>query len=507
MSHPQPIQSVVIVGGGTAGWMAAAALSRLTGEAGVKVRLIESEEIGTIGVGEATIPTLLTFNAMLGIDEDAFVRATNATFKLGIEFVDWDQQGKRYIHPFGAPSADREGVNYHQFWLKAVHSGADLSELGTFEEHNLSAVAARLGRFCRPGGPAGSVLSGLRYAFHFDAGLYARFLRQYAEKNGVVRTEGRIVDVNLHAETGFIDSIRLASGETVSGDLFVDCSGFRGLLIGEALKTPYLDWSTYLPCDRAVTVGSSHVDLTTPYTRSTAGVAGWSWRIPLQSRTGHGHVYCSQHLSDDQAIDALLARLEGQPISDPRFLRFTTGRRQALWVGNCVAIGMAAGFLEPLESTSIHLIQTGIAKLLALFPRKTISPVEVSEYNRLAIREYEQARDFIILHYKATRRDDSPFWRHCNAMSIPDSLAEKIDLFRTRGRVIRHEDDLFTTNSWLAVMLGQGIMPQDHDPCADMVPQDAVVDYVCHVRDVIRKTALAMPTQGEFMDRHSLSNA
>ena len=494
------VRQIVIVGGGTAGWMAAAALARLIEPGGISVCLIESDEIGTVGVGEATIPTLRTFNAMLGIDEDDFMRATGATFKLGIEFRNWDRIGAQYIHPFGASGADRNGVNYHQFWLRAKLSGASQEDIGTFEDHNLSAVAARLGRFTRPAGPAGSVLSSLRYAFHFDAGLYAQYLRRYAEARGVVRVEGRIDDVTLHGEDGFIDSVRLVSGGVVKGDLFIDCSGFRGLLIGEALQTPYLDWRAFLPCDRAVAVPTAHVDLATPYTRSTADSAGWRWRIPLQHRAGNGHVYCSEFMSEDDAVARLMEGLEGGPLADPKPLRFTTGRREAFWVRNCVAIGLSAGFLEPLESTSIHLIQTGIAKLLALFPGEDIDPVEIAEYNRLTVLEYEQVRDFIILHYKATRRDDSAFWRHCRDMAVPDSLRAKMDLFQVRGRVFRREDDLFTLNSWLSVMLGQGLSPRGYDPLLANLPAAEAVDFVRHVREVVNKAALAMPTHRTFVE-------
>ena len=498
----RPVRRIVVVGGGTAGWMAAAALARLIEPGGVSLCLIESDEIGTVGVGEATIPTLRTFNAMLGIDEDDFMRATGATFKLGIEFRNWDQLGDRYIHPFGNSGADRHGVNYHQFWLRAKLSGASLDDIGTFEEHNLSAVAGRLGRFCRPTGPAGSVLSGLRYAFHFDAGLYAQYLRRYAQARGVTRREGRIEDVTLRAEDGFIDRVVLAGGEVVAGDLFIDCSGFRGLLIGEALKTAYQDWRAFLPCDRAVAVPTAKIDLATPYTRATADSAGWRWRIPLQHRTGNGHVYCSEFMSEDDAIARLLAGLEDSTLADPKPLRFTTGRRAAFWVKNCVAIGLSAGFLEPLESTSIHLIQTGIAKLLALFPGNDIDPSEIDEYNRLTAMEYEQVRDFIILHYKATRRDDSPFWRHCRDMAVPDSLRTKMGLFQVRGRVFRRDDDLFTLNSWLSVMLGQGLSPRDCDPLLATLPAAEATDFVRHVRDVVNQTALAMPSQIDFIRRH-----
>ena len=494
----RPVKRVVIVGGGTAGWMAAAALSRLMAKPGMSVRVVESDEIGTIGVGEATIPTLRTFNSMLGIDENDFLRATQGTFKLGIEFVDWDQLGNRYFHPFGTAGFDYAGINYHQFWLKAVLADRDPG-VGKFDEHSISAAAARRGGFTRPSSSAASVLSGLRYAFHFDAGLYAQYLRLYAERRGVIRHEGRVVDVALHPQDGFIDSVRLANGETIEGDLFIDCSGFRGILIGGALKTPYVNWQDFLPCDRAVAVPSQNVDLATPYTRSTADAAGWRWRIPLQHRTGNGHVYASRFMNDDEAISKLMAGLEGAALAEPNLLRFTTGRRETFWVMNCVAIGLAAGFLEPLESTSIHLIQTGIAKLLALFPGNEIDEKEVEEYNRLTALEYEQVRDFIILHYKATRRDDSPFWLRCRDMAVPDSLRAKLELFQVRGRVFRRDDDLFTLNSWLSVMLGQGICPRDYDPLVDSIPPGEALKLVRHVREAIGQASANMSSHQAFI--------
>jgi tryptophan halogenase len=494
-----PVRSVVIVGGGTSGWMCAAALSRLIAHAGVSVTLIESEEIGTVGVGEATIPSLLQFNAMLGLDENDFLRNTQGTFKLGIEFVDWSRVGSRYIHPFGTFGVDAQGIKFHQLWLKLAQLGeADVGDLG---DYNLCTVAARLARFARPGGDRNSVLSSLRYAFHFDAGLYARYLRTYSEGRGVVRIEGKIVQVKRKSENGFIDSVLLADGRDVPGELFIDCSGFRGLLIEQTLQAGFESWSHWLPCDRAVAVPCESSGTLLPYTRSTADTAGWRWRIPLQHRIGNGYVYCSDFISDQAAKEQLLSNLDGAPLAEPRVLKFAAGRRKKFWDKNCVAIGLAGGFIEPLESTSIHLGQTGIAKLLALFPDRGFSRVEIDAYNQATALEYERVRDFIILHYEATERDDTPFWRRCRDMDVPESLHQKIQLFRSKGRVLRWQEDLFTEDSWIAVMLGQGIVPSGYDPLVDSLPLEKLRQFVRHIKDVVAKTAQAMPTHENFITR------
>ena len=491
-----PIRAIVIVGGGTAGWMAAAALARLC-SAGTSITLIESEEIGTIGVGEATIPPIRTFNQMVGIDENEFVRRTEATFKLGIEFVDWTRAGHRYMHPFGRYGADMEGVGFHQFWLKSRSAG----EPHEFEDFNLCAVAARHGRFQRPSPDARSVLSTLNYAFHFDASLYAAFLRDHATARGVVRREGRIVDVALRGEDGFVEQLHLESGERIGGDLFIDCSGFRGLLIGQALGVGYEDWSRWLPCDRAVAVPAAATEAPLPYTRATALAAGWQWRIPLRHRVGTGYVYSSAHISDDEAAATALAKLDGKPLNEPRFLRFTAGRRDRVWERNVVALGLASGFLEPLESTSIHFVQAGISKLLALFPDRRFSPVLADEYNRLTALQLEQVRDFIILHYKATERRDSNFWRAAADMAVPDSLAGKIALFQENGRVFRHEDELFSEASWLAVLLGQGVVPRRWDPLADALPDQEVRETLARMAPFIRQAAQSMPPHRDYLAR------
>ena len=496
-----PIRNVVIVGGGTAGWMTAAALSRLTA-AGVKVTLIESEEIGTVGVGEATIPPLLDYNNALGIDQIEFIRKTQATFKLGIEFVNWARQGDRYIHPFGVYGRDGPGVKFHQVWLRDRQMAGDPGEPGDIGDYCLSVVAARHNRFAWPTNTPGAVLSTLRYAFHFDASLYARFLRGYAEARGVSRVEGRIDRVDQDPETGFITAVSTDDGRSVEGALFVDCSGFRSLLLGKTLGVPFRSWKHWLPCDRAIAVPCAGDSDPTPYTRSTAGSAGWRWRIPLQHRIGNGHVFSSSHMEEALALDELIGGLDGEPLAEPRTLRFEAGRRERLWEKNCVGIGLAGGFIEPLESTSIHLIQSGIFKLMGLFPDGGFDRHEIEQYNKLLIDEYERIRDFIILHYWATERDDSDFWTHCRTMEIPDSLAEKVALWSAKGRLFREQADLFTEDSWIAVFLGQRRIPRGHDPLADALPAEESKRFLASTSDVIRKTALAMPRHGQFIEKH-----
>ena len=498
---PRPIREIVIVGGGTAGWMAAAALSRLTA-AGVAITLVESDEIGTIGVGEATIPSLHDFNRLLGIDEDEFVRATRATFKLGIEFVDWARPGDRYLHPFGTHGRDVQGLKFHQLWLRQSRLGGAAGDVGQLDEYCLSAVAARAGRFARPSDNPAAVLASLGYAFHFDAGLYARYLRQRSEAAGVTRVEGKIVAVDRDGVSGHIAAIMLADARRVGGELFVDCSGFRSLLLGEALGVPFTSWQHWLPCDRALAVPSSGAGGLLPYTRATAGRAGWRWRIPLQHRVGNGHVYASAFCGDGEAEDELLRGIDGAPLGEVRQLRFVAGVRDRLWDGNCVALGLAGGFLEPLESTSIHLIQSGIARLMSLFPDTSFADAERDEYNRLLRLEYEQVRDFIILHYHATTRDDSDFWNQCRTMEVPVSLANKIELWRSKARVIRDQGGLFTDDSWIAVLAGQGAAPVSYDPLADTLSVDETGRFMRHLRELIAKTAVAMPRHEDFITRH-----
>jgi len=489
------IGRVVIVGGGTAGWMAAAALSRFLDNGRRRIALIESDAIGTVGVGEATIPPIVGFNAMLDIDENAFLRATQGTIKLGIEFVNWSRIGGRYIHPFGFFGQDLHGIPFHQLWLRENGRG----DPGYISEYCMSAVAAAGRKFGRPSQKARPPLSEMLYAFHFDASLYARFLRQRAERQGVTRHEGRIVKVHRDGETGDVTAVELEGGRRIEGDLFVDCSGFRALLIGEALGVGYEDWNHWLPVDRAIPVPTTNVAPPDPFTRATAHGAGWQWRIPLQHRTGNGHVYCSAFTSDEEAERVLMANLESEPFADPRVIRFTTGRRKESWSHNVVCMGLSSGFLEPLESTSIHLVQNGIQRLLALFPGKPISPLERDEYNRGMRDLYEDIRDFIILHYKATERDDTPFWRHVRDMPIPETLQRKIDLWKVHGRVFREGKELFGTVSWVAVMLGQNIWPDAYDPIADSLDEHKVAAAMAEMRERYRAAAAALPTQEEFL--------
>ena len=498
----QRIGKVVIVGGGTAGWMAAAALSKIMGEMpGLSIELVESEEIGTVGVGEATIPPLREFNRFLGFEEDELVRETRATFKLGIEFVNWGRRGDRYFHPFGIHGRDAEGIKFHQMWLRQSRLEKP-QDIGLLGDYCLSTVAARLGRFTRPVADPEAVLSSLSYAYHFDASLYAWQLRKLAENCGVTRVEGKIGAVEQNGSSGFITAVTLEDGRRVEGELFIDCSGFRSLLLGSGLGVRYRSWQHWLPCDRAVAVQGALAGPPPPFTRATAGSAGWRWRIPLQYRIGHGHVYSSAHLSDEQATDELLGGLDASPAGEPRQLRFVAGRRERMWERNCVAIGLSAGFIEPLESTGIHLIQSGIARLMALFPNCDFDQAEIDQYNRYVIREYEQVRDFIILHYHATERGDSDFWTHCRTMPIPDALAAKIELWRAKARVFREEYDLFTEDSWIAVLCGQNVVARSFYPLALVLPADEAGDFLRHLRDIVSKTAYAMPTHEEFIARN-----
>jgi tryptophan 7-halogenase len=479
--------------------MAAAALARAIGFP-VSVQLIESDDIGTVGVGEATVPHLRSFNTSLQIDEVEFVRAVRGTFKLGIQFVDWGRIGDRYVHGFGTIGHEYRSLPFHQYWIKLQHLG----KAQPLDAYSLNTAAAPAGRFMSGASdvPAGSPLSQVAYAYHFDAGLYAQFLRRYAEARGVKRVEGEVVEVRLRGEDGFIEAVTLKSGLTVTGDLFIDCSGFRGLLIEQALKTGYDDWTRWLPCDRAVAVPSEKTGAATPYTRSTARAAGWQWRIPLQHRTGNGLVYSSAHMSDDEAAATLRANLDGRPLADPRVLRFTTGRRRQMWNRNCVALGLASGFLEPLESTSIYLIQSGIARLIDMLPDRRMSPVLRERYNAEAAFEIERIRDFLILHYCATERRDSEFWKYCGTMSIPGELRAKMELFRESGRFYRDADEMFAQTSWVQVMVGQGIVPRGYHPLVDAISDPELQKYADSVRNVIASCVAAMPLHEQFIDRY-----
>ena len=489
------IERVVIVGGGTAGWMAAAALTRFLDNGRRQIHLVESDAIGTVGVGEATIPPILGFNALLDLNENEFLRETQGTIKLGIEFVNWGRVGERYFHPFGTFGQDLHGISFHQLWLREHGRG----DPGGISEYCMSAVAAANGRFGRPSRNARPPLSEINYAFHFDASLYAKYLRGRAEKQGVRRHEGRIVRVHRDPESGDVTAVELESGERIGGDLFIDCSGFRALLIGETLGVGYEDWSHWLPVDRAIPVPTSNIGPPDPFTRSTAHSAGWQWRIPLQHRTGNGHVYCSEFMGDEEAECILMANLESEPFADRRVIRFTTGRRKQSWSHNVVCLGLSSGFLEPLESTSIHFIQNGIQRLLALFPDRRISPLERDEYNRGMTELYEDVRDFIILHYKATQRDDTPFWRYVRDMPIPEALERKIGLWKLHGCLFRDGFELFGTTSWVAVMLGQNIWPDRHDPIADTLDEGKVAQAMSEMRERYRNAAMALPSQEDFL--------
>lgn len=491
-----PIRNIVIVGGGTAGWMAAAALSHQLKPLAPSVTLIESSAIGTVGVGEATIPGIRDFNHALGIDEREFMQATQATFKLGIEFTDWKNRDHSFFHPFGRYGVDFNGVPFHHYWQKLKKQG-DQSTLG---DYSLATVMARHYRFAQPHPNPPAPFADYAYAFHFDASAYATYLRRYAETRGVRRIDARVEEVNQDSDTGFITGVRLDTGKLITGDLFIDCSGFRGLLIEQALQTGYEDWSHWLPCDRAVAVQSEREGELAPYTIATAREAGWQWRIPLQRRAGNGYVYTSELLSAEQAESALLATITDNLISEPRHLRFVAGRRRAFWHKNCVALGLAAGFLEPLESTSISLIQTGIGRLLEFFPHRGFDPAPIAEANRLTRLEWEQVRDFIILHYSATHRDDSPLWHRCRQMSLPDSLQHKIEVYRSSGQFVHYEQESFADQSWLSLYDGFGIHPHSRDFRVETM--NRLEEQMKAVKAKIRELSDSVISHDEFIKKH-----
>ena len=482
------IKRLVILGGGTAGWMTAAALSATFGKT-LAISLLESDTIGTVGVGEATIPTIHWFNELIGLNEAEFVRATKASFKLGIEFVDWARPGSRYFHPFGRYGVDLGRVPFHQCWLRAQGDGAD-RPLSAF---SLAAQLAEEGRFTKPVSDPRSILSTLGYAYHFDAGLYARHLRGLAEANGVTRYEGVLQKVERNAETGFVTVLSTDRGERLEGDLFIDCSGFRALLIGDAMGASFEDWSNWLPCVRAVAVPCTRVQETTPFTRSTLRPAGWQWRIPLQHRTGNGYVYSSPFLSDDEAAATLLGNLDGEPLADPRLLRFKAGFRREAWRGNVVAIGLSSGFLEPLESTSIHLIQSAIAKLITLFPDADCNPGLARQFNTVFGRDMDGIRDFLILHYHATTGHDAPLWRYTRNMTLPDTLIDKEEQYTQAGRLMLGSDDLFREASWLAVLNGQGIHARNPSPLAETLDGDANMRQLEQIEAVVARAVHTFP--------------
>jgi tryptophan halogenase len=490
MSETQPKKTkVVIAGGGTAGWMTAAAMGKVLSKV-ADVTLVESDAIGTVGVGEATIPTLLTYNQLLGIDEAEMMRRVRGTFKLGIAFENWTDVGHRYIHSFGITGQDHWTAGFQHFWRRGVDMGISRE----FGDYCLELVAAEKERF------AHLPKLGLNYAYHMDSSAYAAFLREMAEQYGVVRKEGRIVDVQRH-EDGDLASLQLDDGTVLDGDLFIDCTGFRALLIEGALGVGYDDWSHYLPCDRAIAVQTESVGPPRPYTRSIAHDAGWRWQIPLQHRTGNGTVFSSGYMDEDTARTGLLEAVEGACLSEPRLIRFLTGTRRRHWHRNCVAIGLSSGFIEPLESTSIHLIQRSVWRLMRMFPTQGVSQADVDEFNTQTFYELEHIRDFIILHYNLTRRNDTPFWNHVRTMDVPDSLQHRYDLFRETGRVFRANDELFAENSWTQVMLGQGIMPESYHPVADMMSETEMRNFLAHIIENVQKTSDGLPTHQAYIDR------
>ena len=494
MSEPLDI---VVLGGGSAGWMAAAALVSLIPLNRYRVRVIESEEIGIVGVGEATFPEVRNFNDAIGIDEAEMMRATKAAFKLGIEFVDWGFKGSRYIHPFGVHGPANMSHIFHHQWVRSLGLGLK-SDL---EDYSFAAQVARAGRFEQPDTATQSFNSSYTYAYHFDASLYGLFLRGLAEARGAVRTEGIVNEIRQDPKSGAIRSLVLESGEEIFGDLFIDCSGFRSLLLGETLGVGWEDWSRWLVCDRAFAVPSERDELS-PYTRSTAAEAGWRWRIPLQHRTGNGYVFSTGFTSEQEAADSLMRSLETKALGEPRMLKFQSGRRTRAWEKNCVGIGLAGGFLEPLESTSIYLIQIAIMQLIPLLPGKDIDPRLRDEFNQLMDLQYERIRDFLILHYKLNRREDAEIWRYCSAMEVPDSLTRKLELFRHSGVIEKYRDGLFTPTSWLSVLVGQGLIPENYSPLADSIPDEKLIAQLKEFRTDIRDRAEEMLRHDRFIARY-----
>lgn len=489
------ISSVVIVGGGTAGWMTAASLSHAFSHLPISFTLIESSEIGTIGVGEATIPTIREFYQSLGISDVEIMRATNATCKLGIEFKDWHSIGSSFFHPFALYGQAVRGLPFHHYWMKLRQAGytADISEF------SLGVMLAQNGKFTFPSENPPSSMSVFDWALHFDASLFATFLREFSVKKGVHRIDDKVIGVNLRAQDGFIESVTLEKNQTISADLFIDCSGFQGLLIEDALKTGYEDWSQWLLCDRAVAAQSEALENPLPYTISTAESAGWRWKIPLQHRAGNGHVYSSNHLSDDQAIEVLCKHIKGKLLNDPRVIKFTPGRRNKAWNKNCIAVGLSSGFLEPLESTSIALIELAIEKIKLFFPDKDFNEDVIQEFNDRTRIEYERVRDFVIFHYKATARIDSEFWNYCRNMPVPAELDYKNRLFKARGHLVKYPYEIFQQPSWIAIYRGYDYFPETYDSLADYFDNDYLTSVFDEMRKSVRDTVKQAPTHAEFI--------
>ena len=484
------LRKIVIAGGGTAGWMAAAALSKTLGEL-VDIKLIESEQIGTVGVGEATIPPIITFHRMLDIPENEFMRETQATFKLGISFENWRVDGEKYIHSFGTTGKDHWTSGFQHFWLNGLKRGHKTS----YDDYCLELKAALDNKFSHLPN------EGMSYAFHLDSSRYAKFLRRFSEKNGVERVEGKINKVNLNGETGFISSLDIDDGTTLEGDIFIDCTGFRGLLIGEALGIEFEDWTDHLPCNGAIAVQTESTQPAVPYTRSIAHEAGWQWRIPLQHRTGNGIVYCNDFLDENGALDKLLQTVEGKTITDPNFIKFRAGTRKKQWHKNCIAVGLSSGFMEPLETTSIHLIQRNILRFIRMMPYNEISQRDIDEFNNQADWDMETIRDFLVLHYIANERDD-PFWKMCADINLTDSLNQKIELFRETGRVFRQNEELFAENSWIQVMMGQGIMPVSHHPIASKMTDQELNTFLKTIREGVEKTVKGLPMHHDYVKQY-----
>ena len=471
--------------------MAAAAIARTLGDL-IELTLVESDVIGTIGVGESTIPPLVTFNRLLGINEAEFMRATNATFKLGILFDHWKDVGECYFHSFGTTGKDHWSAGFQHFWLRGIERGHDQP----YDDYCLELIAARHGKFAQLPDDR------INYAYQLDSTLYAKFLRGIAEAGGCRRLEGKIAEVELDGETGDVASLLLDNGTRIKGDLFLDCTGFRALLIGQALGVGHDDWTHWLPCDAAIALQTQSVGPPVPYTRAIAHDAGWQWRIPLQHRVGNGIVYCSRYLERDVALERLLGNVEGEVLTDPNFLRFGAGVRQKQWHRNCIAVGLSGGFMEPLESTSIHLIQRAVLRLIRMLPLHEISARDVAEFNDQQMTDVLQIRDFLILHYKATERRDSDFWRYCRAMPIPDSLEQKMELFRETGRVFRKNEELFVENSWVQVMMGQGIMPRAYHPIAAKLTDGELAQLLGNIREAVSRTASSLPAHGDYVAQY-----
>ncbi|MCZ8529357.1 tryptophan halogenase family protein [Alteromonas sp. PRIM-21] len=487
------INRVVIAGGGTAGWLAASLLKKLLGQA-IEITLVESEAIGKVGVGEATIPPIRLVNQVLGIDEAQFIHDTKATVKLAIRFENWKTKGECYYHTFGAPGRSMAFCHFHHYWVKARQQGLK----NDLWDYDLNYLAAEAGKFAQIN--AKDPVLELPFAYHFDASLYAQYLRKLSEQMGVVRVEGKIARVQRCNDSGYIQALHLESGEVIDGDLFIDCTGFKGLLIEGALGAGYDDWSHLLPCDSALAVPSERHEKTAPYTRSIAHDAGWQWRIPLQHRNGNGHVYSSRYISDDQACDTLLSNLDTKPLSDPKLIKFTTGRRRKQWYKNVVAVGLSSGFLEPLESTSIHLIQSAIVRLIQLFPHNGVTKSLIDEYNKQSELEFEQIRDFLVLHYVVNERTDSAFFNDMRNITLPDSLAHKIELFKENGVLQREQNDLFLESSWLQVLYGQGVMPKDYHGLVNSVSDAQLNQMLTKLLELKREPIAKLPSHDDYIN-------